>query len=439
MGVVGSAQPEISPELRSMLESIAKPAILLSREYVILAANDAYAKHYGKVPQLGHDRCFVVSHGYDSPCDENQEECPLRNALATKSSQRVFHVHHHESGPEHVDVELQPMFDDAGEVSCFVEIITPFEQASAHSRGTFVGRSRAFGSMLELLQRGAPSEVPILLLGESGTGKELAARAVHEASARRGGTFVPVECTGLGENLFESQLFGHAKGAFTGAHERRPGLVEAARGGTLFLDEIGDVPLSLQVKLLRLLESGTYRPVGDVNPRRADFRLVCATHRDLAAMVERGDFRQDLYYRINAFPIELPPLRKRSEDLELLCAAMLRSSHKRVSPAALGLLQRYPFPGNVRELRNILDRAVLLADGDAIEPRHLPSHVSGAEPTDEGGWPWGAQLLPLEEVERRYLLWASEMHEGDRRELAERLGLSERTLYRKLQTLRDDD
>ena len=225
----------------------------------------------------------------------------------------------------------------------------------------------AITEMLELIQRGARSEVPILLLGESGTGKELAARAIHDASPRSKGAFVPVECSGLGEALFESELFGHARGSFTGAHTRKPGLVEAATGGTLFLDEIGDVPLSLQVKLLRVLESGMYRPVGDIEARSANFRLVCATHRDLDRMVSDGSFRRDLYFRINTFPIAMPPLRERREDIPLLCDTLLANSAKRLSDEALMLLQRHDYPGNIRELRNIVERAVLLTDGVVIE------------------------------------------------------------------------
>ncbi|MFW2389754.1 MAG: sigma 54-interacting transcriptional regulator, partial [Polyangiales bacterium] len=269
--------------------------------------------------------------------------------------------------------------------------------------------------------------------------------AIHDSSPRSEGSFVPVECSGLGEALFESELFGHARGSFTGAHARKPGLVEAATGGTLFLDEIGDVPLALQVKLLRVLESGMYRPVGDIEARSADFRLVCATHRDLDSMVRDGSFRRDLYFRINTFPIPMPPLRERSEDIPLLCETLLASSSKRLSPEALELLRSHDFPGNIRELRNIVERAVLLTDGTVIEAKHLPAYLGGGRtsvpspPAPSDGWPWGEELLPLEEVERRYLRWVHETHDGDRKALAERLGVSERTLYRKLrQALQSD-
>jgi two-component system response regulator HydG len=430
---------ELLPDLaRALLESSEKPAIVLSKDYRIMAVNEAYRKHYQTSPELGHDRCFAISHGYESPCDENGELCPLRNCLSSRRNERVVHIHHGPQGAEYVDVELRPLLDPRGQIEGFVELIAPIPHASATAGGSFVGRSKAFSEMLELIQRGARSEVPILLLGESGTGKELAARAIHDASPRSQGAFVPVECSGLGEALFESELFGHARGAFTGAHSRKPGLVEAATGGTLFLDEIGDVPLSLQVKLLRVLESGMYRPVGDIEARSADFRLVCATHRDLDGMVAEGSFRRDLFFRINTFPIAMPPLRERREDIPLLCDTLLANSAKRLSDEALRLLQQHDFQGNIRELRNIVERAVLLTDGVIIEARHLPAYLGGARtsvpspPTKKSEWPWGEELLPLEEVEQRYLRWVHETHPGDRKALAEQLGVSERTLYRKL-------
>jgi DNA-binding NtrC family response regulator len=442
------------PELLSLLDQEPTPAILLSRDYTIVATNAAYRAHYRRPVELGVSRCYAVSHGYDSPCDANGEDCPLRAAVATRRPSRVFHVHQGPDGPEHVDVELRPILDGAGEVRWFIERVHVLQEASAHADGTFIGRSPSFARAVELLHRAAPSDVPVLLLGESGTGKELAAHALHLASGRARGPFVPVECTGLGEHLFESELFGHAKGAFTGADREHAGLVEAARGGTLFLDEIGDVPLALQVKLLRLLETNTFRRVGETERRTADFRLVLATHRPLAQMVADGQFRQDLYFRINAFPVQLPPLRERTEDIPLLLEAILRAEarrgrpRKRPSPSVIAALQRHPFPGNVRELRNLVERTLLLADGDTIELEHLPPEVLHAAPASgAAGGGLGplsdlprahapaahvADIRPLAEVERDYVRWAAQQFAGDRRTLARALGLSERTLYRKL-------
>ena len=293
--------------------------------------------------------------------------------------------------------------------------------------------------MLELVHRVAASETTVLLLGDSGTGKELVAEAVHRISGRSDGPFVPVDCPGLNESLFESELFGHEKGSFTGAYARKLGLVEAARGGTLFLDEMGDIPSTLQVKLLRLIETGFYRRVGSVEPIRVDFRLICATNRNLREMTESGAFRKDLFHRISAFPITVPPLRERVEDIPLLAASLLKrlDGQRRLmlDPKTLAVLRNYSFPGNVRELLNILERAGLLVDGDTIYPQHLPdecfSDDSGAHVLTAPG-----QIVPLDEMERRYLQWAMARFSGDRQMLAGQLGLSERTLYRKLRGLR---
>jgi len=269
------------------------------------------------------------------------------------------------------------------------------------------------------------------------------AKALHEGSERAQKPLVPLECSGLSETLFESELFGHEKGAFTGAHAAKVGLVEAARGGTLFLDEIGDVPLSLQVKLLRLLESGTYRRVGSLEPKMADFRLICATHRNLKQMVAEGAFRQDLYYRISTFPIHLPTLRERREDIPLLAEHLLQRLHggaaPELHPDALQRLQAYDFPGNVRELRNILEWAMLMAGGHTIMPNHLPDDLSPAAHQEAPGLRFSGPVQPLDELEQAYLRWAVARHGSDRTGLAKQLGVSERTLYRKLAQVKNRD
>jgi two-component system response regulator HydG len=259
-----------------------------------------------------------------------------------------------------------------------------------------------------------------------------------------------VDCASLPENLFESELFGHERGAFTGANTSKPGLVEAASGGTLFLDEVGDIPLAMQVKLLRLLESGTYRRVGSNELRRTDVRVVSATHRDLKAMVADGRFREDLYYRLSTFPIALPALRERGGDIALLAAALLDrvAPQRRLSLSAdtLALLQHYPFPGNVRELRNVLERAALLADGHRIEPVHVERALdAGARATPVASSREEAPQAKasgaessLRSVERAALQAQLKAHRGSRAELAQKLGISERSLYRKLREIGDD-
>jgi len=423
-------------ELLSYLDTLPEPRIVLDRNYTILGANRAYLDHYhaGDAPVAGR-LCHEVSHRFSRPCDEEGESCPLKTSLESGQPQRVLHIHHTPRGDEHVDVELTPIRNAAGEIEYFVEMIHTVRSASATAEGTLVGRSPAFKHMLHQVTRAAPSQADVLLLGESGTGKELVAHAVHHASQRTEGPFVAVDCSSLPENLFESELFGYEKGAFSGAGQRKQGLVEAANGGTLFLDEVGDIPLGMQVKLLRLLETGTYRRVGGIEPLRADFRLVAATHRDLKQMVADGTFRRDLYYRISTFPILLPPLRERMEDLPLLVETLLKRfghGHKlTIHPAALLCLSRYDFPGNIRELRNLLERASLLADGEVLLPMHFP------EPCDEKGTAAGSGqgvsgIMTLEEMERAYLGWQLRHSGLGRKELAGRLGISERTLFRKL-------
>ncbi|HHJ17998.1 MAG TPA: sigma-54-dependent Fis family transcriptional regulator [Gammaproteobacteria bacterium] len=427
-------------EVTGVLDALGAPAVALTPDYRILAANQAYRDTYGDGKPL-HDRhCYEVSHHYVVPCDQAGESCPLADCLASGRKQRVLHLHHTPRGEEHVDVETHPVRNDDGEISYVIEIMRETRTASSRAEAHgMVGRSRAFNRMLELVNRVAPAETAALLQGESGTGKELVARAIHDNSPRSDRPFVVVECSGLTESLFESELFGHERGAFTGAHAKKIGLVEAAEGGTLFLDEVGDVPLSLQVKLLRLLESGTYRRVGSVVPRKADFRLVTATHRDLQAMVDAGSFRRDLFYRISTFPIALPALKDRAEDLPLLIESLLsRLSPGQVytvSPAALACLQRYRFPGNIRELRNILERAMLLTDDEEILPAHLPAEACDADDRHRQ-LPAGDEILPLKELERRYLIQVLARFPGDRDSLAEKLGISKRTLFRKLQELK---
>jgi len=427
-------------ELVDYLDSLAEPHILCATDYRILAANKAYRHLHGVDAGLIGQTCFAVSHRYDAPCDKAGETCPLKRSLASGQRERVLHLHHTPHGEAYVNIELAPVRNAAGAVAYFIEKMEPL--GTAHGIGvapSLIGRAPTFRHMLELMSRVAPSDATVMLQGESGTGKELVAKAIHDASRRATRPFVAVDCSGLTETLFESELFGHEKGSFTGAAARRIGLVEAATGGTLFLDELGDVPLGMQVKLLRLLETGTFRRVGASEFLKADIRLISATHRNLRAMVADGRFRQDLYYRLNTFPIVLPALRERRADVPVLAEALLarvapgRQLH--LAEASLRQLVAYDYPGNVRELRNVLERASLLCDGDTIQPEHLPEEVQRPGLAAHASAPDASGVPTLADLEMLTLRQRLAAHRGNRKALADELGISERTLYRKLRKL----
>jgi DNA-binding NtrC family response regulator len=433
------------PELLSFLDGLAEPRIVMDADYRIVAANRAYAREFGQGRPVSGRHCYEVSHRFTVPCDQAGESCPLRMSQESGQMQRVLHLHHTPRGEQHVDVETTPIRNQQGEVVYFVETLRVVKQASSRPTAEgLVGRSAAFNAMLALVMRVAPTDAAVLLLGETGTGKERVASLIHEAGRRSDGPFVVVDCSGLTESLFESELFGYEKGAFTGANHRKTGLVEAASGGTLFLDEVGDIPLPLQVKLLRLLDTSTYRRVGGIETLGADFRLVCATHRDIHAMVEAETFRRDLYHRIGTFPIHIPSLAERREDLALLADSFLkRLCGERplcFDASALAVLEARAYPGNIRELRNLIERATILADGDEIAAAHLLTHlpsraVAAPQPDATASDAFVVdELLGLDELERRYLRWIAAHFSGDREELAGRLGVAKRTLYRKLKS-----
>lgn len=439
--------PHRLSDLLAFLNELSEPRIVMDTDYRIVAANRAYSEEFGGGQPIVGRTCYQVSHHFSVPCDQAGESCPLKLSQESGRPQRVLHLHHTPRGEEHVDVETTPIRDEDGKAVYFVETMRLVREASSRPAAQgLVGRAPAFQRMLERVLRVAGSAAAVLLLGETGTGKELVARAIHEASERAKGPFVAVDCAGLTETLFESELFGYEKGAFTGAVSRKQGLVEAASGGTLFLDEVGELPLALQVKLLRLLETSTYRRVGGLDALRADFRLVAATHRDLSSMVREGSFRQDLYYRLNIFPIRTPALHERAEDIPLLASSLLervdRRSSRRFSPDALVWLSRRHYAGNIRELRNLIERVSLVEDGDVIEAKHLAAAaddgllIPGA--VREGDFVVGA-VAPLDRVEEDYLRWAMARHCNDLPALAGKLGISLRTLYRKLQELRSQD
>ena len=315
-----------------------------------------------------------------------------------------------------------------------------------------LGRSPAMQEVFSLIQRLAPHAKVVLLTGETGTGKELAARAFHHVGTRRGRSFVTINCSAVVDTLFESELFGHVRGAFTGAMESKAGVFETANGGTLFLDEVGELPLSVQAKLLRALEYGEVQRVGALQPKHVDVTVIAATNRDLRAEVAAGRFRGDLFYRLNVVEVSLPPLRDRREDIPYLTAAFMRDAAARMrkpisglTPAAERILLTARWEGNVRELKNVVERACMLSDGTLVSERELAgalgpeqavnslnaSHVAPKARVDHGA-PRGAPAS-LEGIERDHILDVLRQVNGNRMAAAKLLGISRRALYRRLE------
>lgn len=308
------------------------------------------------------------------------------------------------------------------------------------------GKSTAMRLLFKQIRQVAKAQGPVLILGESGTGKELVAKAVHKESARHNGPFLPVNCAGIPEHLMESEFFGHAEGSFTGARKSRQGLFGEAQNGSLLLDEISEMPLPLQAKLLRILQDGSLKRVGENHEHQVDVRVLAATNRDIEEDILQGSFREDLFFRLEAFTLRVPPLRERNEDIELLAARFLQQHTlamnkdiKGFSDQVIGMITQYPFPGNVRELSNTVERAVAFATEGWIRVEHLPPRIRDHQ-CDPGISSIDMQnlatindrLLPLAEVERRYIRQVLEKVEGNKRRAADILGIGRRTLYRKI-------
>jgi len=308
--------------------------------------------------------------------------------------------------------------------------------------GGLIAQSQAMRMVFTQLEQAAPTRATVLIGGETGTGKEVASRAIHDLSPRRAGPFLAMNCAALPETLIESEMFGHEKGAFTGAAERRAGYFELANGGTLLLDEIGEMPVSTQAKLLRVLEERKIRRLGGTREIDVDVRIVAATNRDLREGIAKGTFREDLYFRLNVFEVHLPPLRDRREDIPPIARALLTGLNKRhecrvtdLAPDVLALFADYPWSGNVRELRNVLERAVILAGEGVIRREHLPPGFAGLPNRLVETASGEVTLRPgvtVEEAERQLILMTLKHTGGNRARCAELLGLSVKTLFNKL-------
>jgi transcriptional regulator with PAS, ATPase and Fis domain len=417
--------------LQDLIDANDQPFVVIDGDYRIVAANRRYSDAYGVTPEAIVGRhCYAVSHHSQRPCHENGEQCPHRALFEDGNAVEVLHTHFHDGRPERTRIRGHALRGANGERYLGEQLFPLEPDADGVCEGMqMVGQSPAFLACVDHLSRVADSEASILLYGESGVGKELAARFIHARSARSGGPFIVINCAAVPETLFESELFGHERGAFSGSSGLKKGLFELADGGTLFLDEIAEIPLALQAKLLRVLETGEFRRVGGTHTLSADVRLVSASNRRLLDEVDEKRFRLDLYYRLAGIDVTLPTLRERREDLPALAAFLLGRltggrSACRLDPGALAALQAYDFPGNVRELRNVLQRAVVHCRDGVIHASDLRLPTAGTARAE------GGQTLP--DVERDHIRALLDLHQGHRGRVAAALGVTERTLYRKL-------
>jgi two-component system response regulator AtoC len=451
---------QTSIDLASLVNSHEKPFVVIDKDYRILAVNEAYELEYGTTSEdaVGN-MCYQVSHGNQHPCSVEGEDCPHDQVFNKGEAKVCAHVHcDADHRMHHVKVSAFPLRGSNNELF-LGECIEKISTMDAHLPGgeRMVGESAEFIACVNQLNIAASSDAPVLLLGETGTGKELAAEFIHQHSSRSSEPFQIIDSTVFTDSLFESEMFGHASGAYTGSVGDKQGLFELADGGTIFLDEVGDLPASQQAKLLRVLENGEYRRVGGKRTRKANVRIICATNRHLWESVIAGFFREDLYYRIACLNIRLPSLRDRLDDVPVLAKTLLdvinRSMHSsyQLLPDAYQHLKSYGYPGNVRELRNILFIAATRSHNRSIDAalidnviNNLPNCHKLDEPADrEPGHAVQSASLPvdtgetstLKDLEAQHISDLLDQYHGNRKKAADALGISERTIYRKLKHL----
>jgi transcriptional regulator with PAS, ATPase and Fis domain len=428
-------------DLQSLIDAHTNPFVLVDENYTIVAANRAYCDAYGTSDDrgVGH-KCHMISHHYETPCLMNNEDCPLARVLESNEQIEVLHIHFDQHNrPEHVRIKGYPVLGANGTRYVGEEIIRLAKTTDLDcEEQRLIARSHAFRQCLEGLSTAAASDINTLLVGERGVGKQLAASHIHNHSSRRCRAFVTVDCSAINEALFESELFGQERGAYTGCVGRRPGLLERADGGTLFLDGIGDVPLALQGRLLDAIETGLYRRIGGHEWLKTNVRIIASTHYDLPARIRQNRFRSDLYYRLAGMVHKLPPLRERREDIPALADALLLRMQDpaayrcHIDEDARKRLIRHDYPGNLRELRSTLQRAISLSRDGHIRREHIQFDDRPAAPAPVTA----SNACSLRQLESEQIAILLEKHQGHRRRVAEALGISERTLYRKLEKYR---
>ncbi len=429
------------PSCEQIIDSLPDPFVVIDRDYRIRAANRRYARQFGhEVDDVIGRHCYEISHRSDCPCSQHGEHCPLEHVFNVGEATQVIHVHYDRDGAEErVRISATPLRDSQGNIEFMGESMAPIRRPGVPT--LLIGQSPQMLHVIGLLQRVAETRTTVLLLGESGVGKECVAQYLHQYSRRWDQPFVVVDCGVLGEQLIESELFGYEKGAFTGADRRKQGLIEAADGGTLFIDEIGELPPELQTKLLRVLESGTIRRIGETEYRHVDVRFVAATNKDLREMAQSGGFREDLYYRLSAFPVTIPPLRERKGDIAALSEhflGMLENGDRSIpiAPDVLEALLDHDYPGNIRELRNVIERALILAAGEPLSADHIVIDRSDDLPSTQTQRDGRAYLRRrARRPGERAIIEALSEARGNRKQAARILGISERSLYRYLKEI----
>jgi len=439
-------------DIQSLVDTHDEPFVVIDKNHCILAINKAFEEAFDiDWSKIAGRKCYEILHLNESAfaCHEDKEHnCPYYNIFKLKQPCSCQHIHYDKLGRlVRVKIKAFPVTCIMHKILLGMSIET-FATEKTILNGkeeNFVGKSDVFTKLISQLQRASNTNLPILLSGETGTGKEMAAIFIHNNSPRHEKPFITIDCTVLPENLFESELFGHEKGAFTGSFHSKKGLIELAEGGTLFLDEISEVPLSMQSKLLRVIETGEFRKVGGTKIIKADTHIICATNRNLSDRIESGQFRQDLYYRIAVFIINVPPLRERLSDIPVISEAILNqmsaitSVQYHLTKDALDSLMNYHYPGNVRELRNILQLASAYSHNGLITSNEIKKYslfsenqknAPASQSDIDNSVNNSGNLIKL--MESQHIADLLNRFNGKRRDVAKAMGISERTLYRKI-------
>ena len=433
---------KISLEIQSLIDAQDHPFVLIDDNYNIVAANKSYQQAYGvSGDEIVGCKCHKVSHHSDKPCHMNGEDCPHKQVFETGKPHQVLHIHYDaQSQPEHVRIKGSPIRGQDGALY-LGEAVFPLASTSDLKSEHFnlIGESPAFLQCIEELTRAAEISAPVLLTGDSGVGKDMSAHYIHQRSDRAGRAINMVDCSAISESMFESELFGHERGAFTGCVGRRHGLFELADGGTLFFNEIGDLPSSMQGRILRVMESGEFRRVGGRETLTADVRIICATSKNLRNLIATDHFRADLYYRIAGIICGIPTLKERRSDIPLLANALIQRDGQAANHAyhladdAIDKLCGYDYPGNIRELRNTLQRAAVLSTNGVITANEIHFDEVRIDRRNQQPNPATTSDTPsMKGVESQYISDLLTEHQGKRAQVAEVLGISERTLYRKI-------